>query len=188
MKRKRCIVLLCHCLLNCNSKVEGLAEYQGALESLLKYLIANGYGLIQLPCPEITMYGVKRWGQVKEQYNTPYFRTHCQQIFRPIMEQIVDYLNSGYTCKALIGIDGSPSCGVNKTCSSAQWGGEVGSADGLAAKISDLKTIPSSGVFIEEITSCFKENNIKIDLLAIDESDPELSVDEIINILEKGID
>jgi len=184
VKRRKCIVFLCHCILNCNSKVEGLSNYKGAQETFVNYLVANGYGLIQLPCPEITMYGIKRWGHVKEQFDSPYFRKHCQTIFLPIMEQIIDYVNSGYTCKALIGIDGSPSCGVNHIPSSALWGGEVASKYGLESKIKDLKTINAQGVFIEEIAKLLKKNQIWMDFIAIDEGNPEASIDKIIKILE----
>ena len=184
MKRKKCLILLCHCILNCNAKVGGLAEYQGAQQSLLTYLIDNGYGLIQLPCPEITMYGVKRWGHVKEQFNTPYYRKHCREIFLPIREQIIDYLDSGYTLKTLIGIDGSPSCGIYQTCSSISWGGEMGATSGLDEKIKTLKTINSPGVFIEEIAKILRENNIQLDFIAVDETNPESSIGKIINILE----
>jgi predicted secreted protein len=50
MLRDKKIVLLSHCFLNVNAKVYGLANYQGALEDLIRFLLAEGFGLIQLPC------------------------------------------------------------------------------------------------------------------------------------------
>lgn len=185
MKRKKDLVILCHCLLNSNSKVEGLAQYEGACKNLIKYLVDKGYGIIQLPCPEITMYGIKRWGHVKEQFDTPCFRNHCRNIFSDVMEQIIEYTKNGYTFKTLIGIDGSPSCGVNKTCSSSLWGGEMAVEYGLSHKIKDLKFIEAKGVFIEEISNLLDVNNIKINLIAIDEKYPESSLEKITQILER---
>lgn len=185
MKRKKSLVILCHCILNCNSKVEGIANYEGAQKEIIKYLCEKGYGIIQLPCPEITMYGVKRWGHVKEQFDTPYFRRHCRNIFLPILEQVKDYIKNGYTIKALIGIEGSPSCGVKKTCSSVLWGGEVGNGYGLEDKIKDLKYVESNGIYIEEISNMLRESNITIRFIAVDEENPDSSVDEVINILER---
>lgn len=183
LKRKKEIVILSHCILNCNAKVEGLALYEGAQIDLIKYLIDNGYGIIQLPCPEMSMHGVKRWGHVKEQFDTPYFRKKCREIFDPVLEQIVDYTDKGYKIKALIGIDGSPSCGVYKTCSSRLWGGEVGCQYGIEDKIKDLKEVEEKGVFIEEIQSLLLEKKIKIKFIAVDEANPNASIDNIINNL-----
>ncbi|MCX7883527.1 MAG: hypothetical protein N2448_00605 [Caloramator sp.] len=171
MKRNKKIILLCHCILNCNSKVEGLSLYKGADEKILKYLIDKGYGIIQLPCPEVTVYGIKRWGHVKEQLDTPYFRQHCKEIFIPYLNQIKDYIKNGYKIKGIIGIDGSPSCGVSKTCSSSKWGGEVGCEFGIAEKIIDLKIINGKGIFIEEIENILKDNNLNIKFFSIDEED-----------------
>jgi predicted secreted protein len=61
MKRDKNIVVVCHCILNCNSKVEGLSEYRGAVD-FTKKLVDSGIGIIQLPCPEMILYGIKRWG------------------------------------------------------------------------------------------------------------------------------
>lgn len=184
MKRKKNLVLLCHCVLNCNSKVNGLALYEGAQEELVRYLVENGYGMIQLPCPEMTLYGVKRWGHVKEQFDTPCFRKHSREIFSPILDQIQDYLKNGYNIKALVGIDGSPSCGINKTCSSIKWGGEVGAEYGLEDKIKDLKFTDDSGAFIEEINKMMIEKGIGIQLISIGECSPKTTVNEIIKLLE----
>lgn len=185
MHRKKEMVLLCHCILNCNSKVEGLSLYEGTQVELVKYLIEKGYGIIQLPCPEMSMYGIKRWGHVREQFDTPYFRKNCRKIFEPILEQIVDYTKNGYKFKALIGIDGSPSCGVNVTCSSSMWGGEVGAGYGKEEKVKDLNVINSKGIFIEEIQGMLKEKGIDIKFVAIDESNLEASTKYIIESFEK---
>ncbi|MCB2289687.1 hypothetical protein LGK97_07910 [Clostridium sp. CS001] len=184
MQRKKEMVLLCHCIVNCNSKVEGLALYKGAQVDLIKYLIEKGYGIIQLPCPEMSMYGIKRWGQVKEQFDTPYYRNNCKKILEPILEQVLDYTRNGYSINALIGVDGSPSCGVNKTCSSSLWGGEIGFEYGIEKKIKNVITINAKGVFIEELDMLLAQNNIKIKFIAIDESNPNSSIEYIINSLE----
>jgi predicted secreted protein len=60
MKRSRRIALVSHCLLNVNAKVEGLAEYQG-VHPVIEGLSAAGFGVIQLPCLEMTHMGMKRW-------------------------------------------------------------------------------------------------------------------------------
>lgn len=83
MRRSKKIVLISHCILNVNSKVEGLAQYENNSLELVKYLIENKFGIIQLPCPEASFYGMRRWGHVKEQFDTPYYREHLQKYSIP---------------------------------------------------------------------------------------------------------
>lgn len=91
MKRNREIVVVCHCILNCNSKVEGLSEFKGA-QNIAINLINKGYGIIQLPCPEMIMYGINRWGHVKEQFDNLFFREQCRQMLIPHVRQFNEYL------------------------------------------------------------------------------------------------
>lgn len=184
MNRQRKMILLAHCLLNSNAKVEGLDCGSGIHEKLLVLLVEKGYGIIQLPCPEITLYGCKRWGHVKEQFDTPFFRKHCREIFMPIMEQIQDYLNNGYRIEYLVGIDGSPSCGVKKTCTSKLWGGEIGDGYGLTDKLADIRMINSEGIYIEEIEKLLIENKIQLKFIAVDEAHPEASIEIIQSLLK----
>ena len=182
MKRNKKIVLVAHCLLNSNSKVEGLAQYEGALKEAVNLIIDSGVGIVQLPCPELSSYGIKRWGHVKEQFDTPYFREHCREIFGPYLKQIKDYLAADYEILALIGIDGSPSCGVNKTCS-GKWGGEFLSSSDLKKKIDTLSFSKEPGVFIEEIIKILKQEKIEIPIIAIDEENPQNIKNKIQKIL-----
>lgn len=183
MKRKKEIVIVSHCILNVNSKVEGLCEFGNISNKLIKYLMDRDYGIIQLPCPETTIYGIKRWGHVKEQFDNPYYRKHCRNIFKPILEQIEDYTNNDYKIKALMSINGSPSCGYNLTCSSPIWGGEFISKENTNEKINDLKVIDKSGIFMEEIEKMLIEKNIKINIIPIDEENEELTMKTIAKIL-----
>ncbi|AWK52631.1 hypothetical protein DIC82_17240 [Clostridium beijerinckii] len=183
MKKTKKIVLVSHCILNVNSKVEGLCEFRNTSNNLIKYLMDNDYGIIQLPCPEITIYGIKRWGHVKEQFDTPYYRKHCRNIFEPILEQIEDYINNDYKIKALIAINGSPSCGYNLTCSSPIWGGEFINKENTDKKINDLKFIDKSGTFMEEIENMLMEKNIKINIISIDEENEEATMKTIAELL-----
>ena len=187
MQRSKRIILLSNCILNSNAKVEGLAKYKGALKDIVKNLIDLEYGIIQLPCPEMQLYGIKRWGHVKEQFDTPYFRKNCQVILAPIIDQIVDYTRNGYIFEAVIGIDGSPSCGVNMTCSSVHWGGEVANEYGIQDKIKDIKLIQGQGVFMEELKIALSVHKIEIPFIAVDEGNTASSTKEIIKYLRGEI-
>ena len=180
MRRNKNIVILSHCLLNCNSKVEGLANYKGSLKELIDYIINKDYGIIQLPCPELTLYGVKRWGHVKEQFDTPYYRKHCRKILIPYIEQIKDYIKNDYNIKSIIGVDGSPSCGVNKSCFSSKWGGTLSRERDLKDEVC-IKS--QKGVFVEEFARLLNKENVDIEFRAIDENYPKKSINFIKNHL-----
>lgn len=166
MKRSRKIVVLCHCLLNVNAKIAGLAHYQGALLPVVNRHLSAGAGIIQLPCPETTYLGGKRWGMTREQYDTPFYRRHCRQLLSPYVEQLLDYRRNGCSIEAVIGIDGSPSCGVHSTCE-GYCGGMI---DTLHRQIP--KMVGGRGVFIEELINLLEEHEISVPFDAIDENQP----------------
>ncbi len=179
INRAKKLILLSHCLLNVNAKVNGLARYKGAVAELISFLVDEGFGIIQLPCPEMGYWGIRRWGQVREQMNTPFFVRHCRQIFTPVLEQIIDYHRNGYRLAAIIGVDGSPSCGVSHTCSSASWGGELDNWQTTAEIMGELQMINAPGVFMEVISQALGENGIEIPMLAVDEAAPADSIADI---------
>lgn len=180
MLRSKKIIIVCHCILNCNSKVEGLSEYNGALE-FNKKLIDEGFGIIQLPCPEMILYGIKRWGHVKEQFDNMMYRSKCREILKDYVIQIDMYLKSGYDIKGIVAIEGSPSCGYTKTCSSQNWFGELSGCKNLTEKLNDIQMVNDRGVFMDEFIKLLEDNNLDINILGLDESDLENSLERISN-------
>lgn len=170
-------------MLNSNAKVEGLAFCPGAQADLIKYLIDQGYGIIQLPCPEMYVYGCKRWGHVQEQLDTVHFRKMCRKILEPVVEQIVNYAANDYEIKALIGIDYSPSCGVKKTCSSGKWGGELDQKSGIEDKIKDITYVNGQGIFIQELTRMLAQNNLEFKFIGLSELDSSYTVKSLKGVL-----
>lgn len=188
MKRSRKIVLLANCLLNSNVKVENSALYKGALKELVFWLVEQGVGIIQLPCPELTLFGIKRWGLVKEQCDNPFYRRHCRNILEPVLDIISDLVKNDYALLSVIGVEGSPSCGVNFTCSSKCWGGEITKEGSLRECIGDLKLVEGKGIFLEELTKQLHDLKLKIPFLGIDERDAFSSLHKLTSYLEHKID
>lgn len=126
-KRGEKILFLSHCILNQNAKVRGIAEYSGAIVPLVQLLLEHGVGMYQMPCPEMTYLGNMRWGQVKDQYNNPMFRRHCQRIAERIVDEVENYRQCGYQILGFVMMDGSPVCGLNRTPRpkdpNVMWGG-----------------------------------------------------------------
>jgi len=82
----------------------------------------RGSVIRQLPCPELAFAGTNRFWAVREQYDTPAYRAHCRRLAGPVARQIAADLEAGRRV-VVIGIDGSPSMGVELTASDPSWGG-----------------------------------------------------------------
>jgi predicted secreted protein len=116
MKRSRKIVVLAHCILNQNAKVEDIALFPAVIQDVLNLVVERDYGIIQMACPETLHLGLGRWECIKDQYETPSFKHLCGRIAGEVLDQLEDYERNGYKIGPIIGIDGSPSCGVSKSC------------------------------------------------------------------------
>jgi predicted secreted protein len=116
------VCYLAHCLLNANAKVDEGARCAGIYSPVLALLRDRGCTIRQMPCPELGFAGTRRFWAVREQYDTPAYRAHCRRLAEPVAAQIRADLASGARV-VLVGIDGSPSMGVELTAASPEWGG-----------------------------------------------------------------
>ena len=161
MNRGKKIVLVSHCILNQNSVVKPYGKKFEDFKGLLVRLIKENIGIIQLPCPEISIYGLKRWGHVKDQFETPHFRKKSKLMLENTLDNIIDYRNNGYDLLGVIGIKGSPSCGVNTTCR-GNWDGSI-SCQNIEGKLKSLREVYEAGVFMEILKESLIEIGIHID-------------------------
>ncbi|MDK2463435.1 MAG: hypothetical protein QI223_01485 [Candidatus Korarchaeota archaeon] len=141
--RSKRVILLAHCLLNQNSVVFGKARRPGPVGELVKLLVDAGVGMVQLPCPELTHYGLRRFWAVKEQFDNPGFRARCRRIASEVAEVVGEYLRNGYEVLGFVGVNGSPSCGVREH-GSGDWMGDPREAGGYSRE-------PGPGIFVEEL-------------------------------------
>jgi predicted secreted protein len=155
-KRSGRIAIVAHCILNQNSRVLGLAERSSMITEIVEFLLRKKIGILQMPCPELTYAGVSRQPQTKDQYNTLMFRSHCRKIANEIADQIQDYKKSGITTEIGIGVDGSPSCGVNET-----------SKGSTCENMSKNERVNGSGILIEQLRFALKEKKIPIPFYGI---------------------
>lgn len=183
MKYQR-IMFVSHCILNTLSKVSRsipveLTSEEKARRTFLQSALETGVQLIQLPCPEFTLYGSSRWGHTKEQFDNPFFRDHCRHILNPYLQQMVEYLNhpEKFDVLAVVGVEGSPSCGVERTCSSDMWGGEFSGREDLKETLASIKMAEEFGVFIEVLQQEMNKYDIYLPILALDWRNPQLLMD-----------
>ncbi len=109
------VVILAHCIMNQATKARweggGATRTEGAIEEIITPLLEHGVGIIQMECPEQTLYGNPRPPKSRDDYDTPEFREKCSEIAVRAMQTI----GNGTELIAVLGFEGSPSCGVERT-------------------------------------------------------------------------
>jgi uncharacterized protein YbbK (DUF523 family) len=130
--RGRQVMLVSHCLLNQNTRYAGGATRAGAVTELVSELVAAGYGIHQLPCPERFA-----WGGVLKPHSLWLYHSKGGPLYplrgvllrvfvwwtrlvywnlaRQVVRDVADYQRSGITVAGIVGIGTSPSCGVTTT-------------------------------------------------------------------------
>lgn len=104
------IVLLSHCVMN------PFCELPEAPETLRKPILdtflRKGWGIIQLPCPELCYQSLERSSiYVTDEEAAPY-RLYCKKLLQPLIKNIGEYNIHGIKVGGIVGIDTSPSCSV----------------------------------------------------------------------------
>lgn len=148
------ILFMSHCILNAYSQVRSERESEDKTE-LIRWLMEQKIGLVQLPCPETELYGLRRWGHCREQFDHPHYHAHASDLVDHTVQMLRTYLDVGHEIVGVIGIDGSPSCGINFTCSAPTWGGEISSIGDLDALLSRIGYIDRNGVYMEKLRQAF---------------------------------
>lgn len=170
-ERGRHVVFLAHCLLNENTRYLGGARRAGAVPEVVRPLLEQGIGIVQLPCPEQHAWGgvLKRWlllfygSEGKLRYKLrgvlmPMLLWYTRRIYRKLARQtanqIRDYEKSGIEVVGIVGVDASPSCGVSRTLDmrdALEKVGRLGQSTTTAkeANLIVLETaVPGRGLFI----------------------------------------
>lgn len=166
MKKK--ILFVSHCMINIASKVINNREIVDDTSDIeRKKFIINAIDkdicVIQLPCPEFTLYGSDRWGHVKEQFDNPFFREHCRNILKPIIIQLKEYYDETdkFEVLGVVGIEGSPSCGVKRTCK-GDWKGEFSGNKNLSATLATIHEAQEPGVLMEVLQEMLEDEGMNL--------------------------
>jgi len=131
-ERGKRVVFVSHCLLNQNVRYLGGAFRQGGVDEVIDGYLREGIGIYQMPCPEQRAWGgvLKRYilpwygskGTLRYALATPMFSVflwYTRQVYRRLAIRVVrdieDYVRSGFEVVGIVGIGGSPSCGVRRT-------------------------------------------------------------------------
>ncbi len=171
------ILFVAHCILNTASKVvmdenEDMQKETALRKKLLKMAIEKEIQFIQISCPEFTIYGSKRWGHVSDQFDNAFFRKHCKNSLElPLMEMEEYFANPDrFRVLGFVGIEGSPTCGVNITCT-GPWGGSKSTGQEWAEIVDQCKIVSGSGVLIKVLKEELNKRGIDIPIYGLNERD-----------------
>jgi len=177
--RSKRIVLVSHCILNQNSISDGTADYPGTNEDIVQLLINSKVGIIQMPCPEILCLGLDRGaihgGEQPVVVENTRIRHSLEKsasvkIIRKLVDQVVsqieEYIRNEFTILGIIGINRSPSCGVNTTSKNNE-------------------EVDGEGVFIEILRETLEKKKINIDMVGIKGLEISKSLASIQKLLDK---
>ena len=126
--RGKKVLIVAHCILNQNAKMDRCAYYPGPVNEVVRTLLEEGVGIIQMPCPELQYLGLDREvdpsfepsigeedTRIALRMKEPCCRAMLQQIAWDIVNQIREYKKNGFEVLGLLGSNGSPTCGVEVT-------------------------------------------------------------------------
>ena len=154
--RSRRVVILAHCILNQNAKLDRCAHCPGAVTGLVDVLLEHGIGIVQMACPEMLALGLDRQTdsssvatvadedtRIARRMRESPARQIIGQIACDIAQQIADYHRHGFSVIGVVGINGSPSCGVE-----TNWhdGAEHDGYGELTAELS--RQLALAGIFL----------------------------------------
>jgi len=180
-KRSRKVVLVAHCILNQNAKMDKTAFYPGAAIPVAEYLLHYGAGIVQMPCPELHCMGLDR-GVNEEEAAMPFekgntrvvgwmereeARALCRELASGVVYQVVEYLKNGFEVMGVVGINRSPSCGVEST-----WGED--------------HEVPGSGAFMRALREGAMKRGISLPMIGIKVQEPEQAIQRIQSFLERN--
>lgn len=159
--RSKKIVLVSHCILNQNSISDGTADYPGTNENIVKLLIKSKVGIIQMPCPEVLCLGLDRGDicgvgreivventRIRHNLEKENSIEIINNLVNQIVFQIEEYIRNGFSILGIIGINRSPSCGINTTSKNNQ-------------------EVYGEGVFIEILKKQLDKKDISVAMIGI---------------------
>ena len=174
--RSKKIIITAHCLLNQNSISDGTADLPSQFDKIVNLLMDNKIGVIQLPCPELLCLGLARRDEngakselllentrirslMEEKENREQLRIKAQEI----VKQLEEYKKYEFEIIGILGINRSPSCGVETT-----------TIDGCEIK--------GQGVFMEILKEELERKGIEIKMIGIKTSKQEESLERVVNL------
>lgn len=190
-RRGRRVIFVSHCLLNENVRYPGGASCAGPVDAWVDRWQASGVGICQMPCPEQRAWGGVQKRSIGRAFGAGYTRLWPVRglllaafiaytrfrywlLARRIASEIRDYEKAGHEVVGLVGVAGSPSCGVRTTLDMRSWLetvgryrlGELDARRVNAAVVASA--VPGRGMFTSAVLGRLSRSGFAVSLLEHD--------------------
>ena len=135
------------------------ATYPAAVKPVVDFCLEHDIGIVQMPCPELLVMGLGRDRDDPEQeylcqaLRMPLARKRIRKLAEQVVFQMKEYRFQGFTMLGVLGSNGSPSCGVERT----------------AYPDPKKRFGPGEGVFIEELKALMKKEGLDLEFKGLDD-------------------
>lgn len=159
--RSKRVIFVAHCMLNQNSISDGTADYPSAHADVIRALMDAQVGIVQMPCPELCCLGLDRGNiygaespvvventRIRKELQKAPASAHLAVLVDQVILQIEEYQKHGFTILGIVGINRSPSCGVDTT---SDYDNEI----------------EGQGVFVAAIQEALAAKNLPIPIIGI---------------------
>jgi predicted secreted protein len=180
------VVFLSHCLLNQNTRYLGGAFCPGVVTAAVDPYLSDGVGIIQMACPEQRVWGgvLKRrflWlidhprvsvliGRLARLVNG-IIRLRYRRIEAEVIRNVEDCVENGFQVVGVVGVAGSPSCGVHATLDLGRALRAIGScpksgptARWINRSVVAASTVSGRGLFIKSLGDVMRQRAIRVPL------------------------
>jgi uncharacterized protein YbbK (DUF523 family) len=186
------VVFVSHCLLDANVRYLGGAARSGVVDELVDAVQRAGVGICQMACPEqqawggilrpwmYLAYGADRRGlgairRLVVPVFLEYTRWRFGRLARRVAAEIADLERAGCEVIGVVGVDGSPSCGVGRTLALDR---AIGALAGCDPSVTDSATFndrvvlanvtAGEGLFISAVRRRLRRGHHRVPLFAHD--------------------
>ena len=176
--RSKKLVFVSHCILNQNSISDSTADFPSQFQEIVELLVSNSIGIIQLRCPELLCLGLNRMDDkgckrellsensririlLEEELNLKKIRNYLKDV----LYEISQYKKYGFEILGIIGVNRSPSCGINTTSRNNE-------------------EVSGHGVFMNELMVMLEKEGIGIPMIGTKTSKVDESVKAVRALIE----
>ncbi len=173
------VVAVAHCILNQATRWfwngDSGAWSKGFVSDFLEKIKSMEVGLYQLPCPEFSLLGNPRRPMTRDDYELlPGFTGHCKILAENILRDLKAFKELSTEPRievlAIIGIEGSPSCGVEFT----------------SRRIAETSVrAPGKGIFMELLEKLIVSEGLNVAFYGLDGKKLTESISNILHNLTK---
>ena len=159
--RSKRVIFLAHCLLNQNAISDGTAVCPASYRELLRVLLDAEVGILQMPCPELCCLGLDRGdprggerpvtvenSRIRRSLGESPARERLDALAEDVIRQILEYHRHGFAVLGIVGVNRSPSCGVDTTSDQD-------------------RELPGKGLFLEALSQRLAEEKLTVPLLGL---------------------